>query len=96
MNPDSFKQGIDYITAITDSQKDKPDYYLTRGFINILARDFSKKARRIVYPNIQMQVGTSKSLSVETITLHRALFTRKEEFQTRNILRNISSCQLKI
>ena len=35
--PDSFKQGIDYTTAITNSQKDKPDYYLTRGFINILA-----------------------------------------------------------
>ena len=42
--PDSFKQGIDYTTAITNSQKDKPDYYLTRGFINILARDFSKES----------------------------------------------------
>ena len=84
--PDSFKQGIDYTTAITNSQKDKPDYYLTRGFINILARDFSKESlARIVYSNIQMQVGTQGAYPYRDYLsyIRAAIFYTKEEFQEK-------------
>ena len=41
--PNNFKSGIDYSTQIVnkDDQKDNPNYYLNRGFINIIPRTFN-------------------------------------------------------
>ena len=41
--PTEFKEGINYTTSIVnqDSQKDNENYYMNRGFINIIYRTFS-------------------------------------------------------
>ena len=41
IEPDSFKEGIDYVTPINNNKPADPNYYLNRGFINIVYRDFT-------------------------------------------------------
>ena len=83
--PDSFKQGIDYTTAITNSQKDKPDYYLTRGFINILARDFSKESSPYSIFEYTNASWDTKAYPYRDYLsyIRAAMFYTKEEFQAK-------------
>ncbi|MBS7156005.1 MAG: hypothetical protein KH112_10430 [Sanguibacteroides justesenii] len=86
--PNDFKNGIDYTTKIVkdNNQKDDPNYYMTRGFINIVNRNF--KSREKVPSSISEYTNPSWEKEAYPYRdflsyVRAAMFYTKTEFQEK-------------